>query len=104
MSPAQASAFAEAFRESREVFGVPVIFGTTELLAVVESSALERELVDGGFASSGDVSLKVLRADLPAEPAIGQLVTYRGERYKVAAPSPHPGELVISVRLRPAKR
>jgi hypothetical protein len=104
MTAETATALAEAFREHRDAFGVSITFGQTTITAIVAKTDLARELMEGGFAESGDLSAKVLLADLPAVPAIGSAVTYQARPYKVASKAIQPGGLVGEFEIRPAKR
>lgn len=98
------SQFAEAFREHRDAFGVPITFGETEVVAVVAESAMGRELVAGGFQTEADFTARVLLSDLPAVPVIGSPVSYNGHAFKVARVAVQPGHLIGEFSLRPAKR
>ena len=104
MTAETAIALAEAFREHRDAFGVSITFGQTTITAVVAKSDFSQELVAGGFAESGDLSAKVLLADLPAVPEIGSTVIYQERPFKVASKAIQPGGLVGEFELRPAKR
>ena len=104
MTAETASALAEAFREHRDAFGVSVTFGSTTITAIVGESEFSRELVEGGFAESGNLQSKVLLADLPAVPEIGSAVTYHTRPFKVASRAIQPGGLVGEFELRPANR
>lgn len=104
MTAETATALAEAFREHRDAFGVSITFGQTTITAVVAKSDFSRELVEGGFAESGDLQAKVLLADLPAVPEIGSTVIYQERPFKVASKAIQPNGLVGEFELRPAKR
>lgn len=104
MTSDTANDLAEAFREHRDAFGVPITFGSTEITAVIAESEFGRELAAGGFAETGDLSCKLLLADLSAAPAIGDAATYNGRSYRVSSVAKQPGSLVIECNLRPAKR
>jgi hypothetical protein len=96
--------FAEAFRESRSAFGVPITFGATAITAIVSESPMGRELVEGGFQTDADCVAQVLLADLPATPALGSPVTYKGRRWKVSRVEAQPGHLVAGITIKPADR
>lgn len=104
MTAETASALAEAFREHRDAFGVSITFGQTTITAVVAKSDFSRELVEGGFAESGDLSAKILLEDLTTVPEIGSTVIYQARPFKVASKAIQPGGLVGEFELRPANR
>lgn len=104
MTSETATDLAEAFREHRDAFGVSIIFGETEITAIVAEAEFGRELATGGYAETGDLACKLLLADLPAAPANGDPGTYNGRTFKVNSVSIQPGSLVGEFNLRPAKR
>ena len=104
MTSQTANDLADAFREHRDAFGVSIIFGATTITAIVAEAEFGRELMSGGFAETGDLSCKLLTADLSAAPAIGGSATYNGRTYKISSVAKQPGSLVSECNLRPAKR
>lgn len=104
MTEETASELAEAFREHRDAFGVPLTLNGSEVVAVVNESAFGRELMEGGFAEDADVQVKVLLADLAALPSIGAAASYNGRTFRVQRFAIQPGTLVGEYTLRPAKR
>lgn len=96
--------FAEAFRESRSAFGVSATFGATEVSVIASESPIGRELVEGGFQTEADCIAQVLLADLPATPALGDPVIYKGRRWKVSRVDVQPGHLVAGITLKPLDR
>ena len=104
MDQATADAFADAFREHREAFGVSVEIDGTVVTAVVNEVDVGRDLLEGGFAEEGDVDAKVLAGDLPKKPMIGRACHYAGRAYRVATVRARENGQVIHLRLRPAKR
>jgi hypothetical protein len=98
------NAFAEAFRELRSAFGVSMTLGTTKVVAVVGESLIGRELVEGGFQFDADFVARVLLADLPKTPAIGDAVTYQGQPFRISHLAIKPGHPVAEISLRSAKR
>ena len=105
MNSDTANSLAEAFREHRDAFGVPITFGANlEITAIVAESEFGRELASGGFAEIGDLHSKILLSDLPMAPANGNPVTYNGRTFKVNSVSIQPGSLIGEFNLRPAKR
>jgi hypothetical protein len=104
MTSETANAIADAFRELRDAFGVSIAFGATTITAIVAESELSRELVNGGFAATGEIQVKALLADLPSTPALGSAATYQAVAYKVDKRAIQPGGLIGEFTLRPAKR
>lgn len=104
MTAETATALAEAFREHRDAFGVSITFGQTTITAVVGESEDFRELVEGGFAQTGDKASRILLADLPSIPVTGSAVSYNGRYYKVGPIINPPGSLTALFQLKPAKR
>lgn len=94
----------DAYLEHRSNFGSPVTFGATAITAVVGESEDFRELVEGGFAHTGDKGARVLLTDLASVPATGSAVTYNGRSYKVGPALIPPGSLIGTFQLVPAKR
>ncbi len=104
MTTETANDLAEAFREHRSAFGVSITFGSTAITAIVAEAEFGRELAAGGYAETGDLSCKLLLADLSAAPALGDPVTYNSRSFKVSGFAKQPGSLVGECNLRPAKR
>jgi hypothetical protein len=104
MNSETATSLADAFREHREAFGVSITFGSSEISAIVGESELGRELAAGGFAETGDLSVKLLTSDLSAPPVIGDSASFNGRSYKVSSVARQPGSLVSECNLRPASR
>lgn len=104
MTSETATALAEAFREHRDAFGVSITFGSTVITALVAENEFSRELAAGGFAEAGDLSVKLLLADLTIAPTHGDPVTYQTRSFRVSQKAIQPGGLVGEFTLRPAKR
>lgn len=104
MTSETASALADAFREHRDAFGVAITFGSTAITAIVAEAEFGRELASGGFAETGDLSCKLLLADLSAPPVIGGAATFNGRSFRISSTAKQPGSLVGECNLRPAKR
>lgn len=104
MNQATAESIADAFREHREAFGVPITIGETEITAIVKESPFGRELVEGGFADDGDIEVQLLLSDLQALPSIGTAATYRDRSFRVSRVAFQPGGLVGELTLRPSRR
>ena len=104
MSPATASALAEAFLEHREAFGVPITIGGQEITAVVNESPFGRELAEGGFADDGDIEFKILLSDLETLPGIATAVIYKDRPFRIQRPAIQPGGLVGEFMARPTRR
>lgn len=104
MTSETASALAEAFREHRDAFGASITFGSTEITGIVGESEDFRELVEGGFAQTGEKACTVLLSDLAATPVTGSSATYNGRSYKVGPTIIPPGGLLGTFQLTPAKR
>jgi len=94
---------AEAFREHREAFGVAVTINNQTITAVVNESPFSRDLIDGGFADSGEVSVKFLIADLTTAAAIGQSAVYRERSFRIQTLTIQPGSKVAEAILRPSR-
>jgi hypothetical protein len=98
------SAIAEAFREHRDAFGVPITIGGKSITAVVNENEFSRELVEGGFAEAGNMSVKALLADFTTVPTIGTAATYKSRAFKVSAVLSAPGASVAEFAITPASR
>jgi len=103
MNSETSSAFANAFREHREAFGVSIQIEDTELLAVVNTVDVARELVEGGFAENGEVEAKILADELPTTAANGKPAIYQGRKYRIAAINHDDNRPIVSLRLRPVR-
>lgn len=104
MIPATANGFAEAFREHRSAFGVPITFGETAITAIVSESEFSRDLQSGGFAMSGEVQVKILLSDLPTLPSLGSSATYEDAPFSVSKVAIQPGGLIGEYTLKPSRR
>lgn len=104
MTAATASGFAEAFREHRDAFGVPITFGETIISAIVAEAEFSRDLVAGGFAANAEINCKLLLEDLPTIPSLGTAATYQETPFKISRVAIQPGGLIGEFTLRPAKR
>lgn len=105
MTSETAEAIAEAFREHRDAFGVPITFGAEpEITAIVAGGEFSRELMQGGFAEAGNYQVKLLISDLPTAPANGDPVTYQERVFRVSNVAVQPGGLIGEYEIRPAKR
>ncbi len=104
MTSETATALAEAFREHRDAFGVPINIKGTTITAIVAEAEFGRELASGGYAETGDLACKLLLADLTTPPAIGDAATFNGRSFRVSSLAKQFGSLVGEYTLRPAKR
>jgi hypothetical protein len=106
VSPELANELAEAFREHRDAFGVSIKIGSETITAVVEESALSRELSGGGggFTPEVEFQVKALLSDLKALPALGTDVVFNDLNLKVSKVGIHPGGLIGEYSIRPRGR
>lgn len=81
------------------VFGKDVIWKGQSLKAMISDPAIGQEFVIGGFADTGNFTIKLLRTALGnAIPKHGDIIEYTGDRFRVTRVTnrpPHP--LVILV-------
>lgn len=103
MNAETAAAIAEAFREHRDAFGVAITINGDTISAVVNDSPYSRELIEGGFANDGEISVKCLTADLSTTPAIGQTCSYKSRSFLISSVSIQPGSAVAEIQMRPAR-
>lgn len=104
MTATTAAAIRQAFIEHREEFGTTITIGTATVIAVVADADFGRELKGGGFAETGDISVKYLLADVAVAVAIGNLGTFSGRGFRVLSVGAAPGSLVGECTMRPARR
>lgn len=105
MTSETAEAIAEAFREHRDAFGVPITFGAApEITAIVAEGEFSRELMQGGFAEAGNYQVTLLLSDLTAAPVNGDPVTYQAREFRVSSVAIQPGGKIGEYEIRPAKR
>ncbi len=104
MNSAQGQSFADAFREHREAFGVPLQVGDDEITAVVNESPYGRDLEEGGFVAEGEVEARFLAEDVSADLKLGQSAIYKERPLRISRIASQPGALVVEVMLRPANR
>lgn len=104
MTSEVSNAIAEAFREHRDAFGVSITMAGQTVTAIVNENALSRELVEGGFAESGNLQVKALLADFSTVPAIGAAASYNGRAYTVTSRMVAPGATVGEFEITPSSR
>lgn len=97
-------AFLDAFRESREAFGVPIAINGQTIEALVSDAEFSRELSEGGFSSSADIKAHILASDLTTPVAVGQRAVFKGAAFRVVEVAQRPGNLIAEVRLEPVAR
>lgn len=95
---------AEVFTGQLAVLGAEVRFGTLAVTAIIGEPAVERELVEGGLADSGNLTGRCLAADVATAPAIGSAATFQGRSYRVTRYTVRTGHPVAEFGLRPAGR
>jgi hypothetical protein len=103
MNSETSTALADAFRELREAFGVSIQIEDAEILAVVSTVDVARELVEGGFAENGEVEAKILEVELPTTAENGKPAIYQGRKYRIAAINHEETRPIVSLRLRPVR-
>lgn len=84
-------------------FAKTITIGNTQYRALIAEPELALELETGGFNSTGNFTVKMLRSDwLEAKPVVGTHMAFDGQNYRVIRLVSRPPHPLVILTLEPA--
>ena len=84
-------------------FGKEVTLAGRTLPALISEPQETIELGAGGFTASGNLTVKLLRNDLSAIPAVGETLAYAGETFRIVRVSNRPPHPLVTLTVEPVE-
>jgi len=82
-------------------FGKDVAIAGRTLPALISEPQETVELGAGGFTASGNFTVKLLRNNLSAIPAVGDTIAYAGEDFRIVRVSNRPPHPLVTLTVEP---
>ena len=84
--------------------GEPVIWNERTYQALVSDPAMGEHLELGGFTGTGEFTIKIPRTAFhKRRPKLGEIVTFEGERFRIARATNHPQYPLLVLVVGPAE-
>ena len=84
--------------------GEPVTWKHGTYSALISEPTLSEHLELGGFVSSGDFTIKVMRSAFTGTiPMLGEIIEFEGERFRIGRVTNHPNYPMIVLMVSPAE-
>lgn len=87
------------FRAMLAECGVEVVIGAGSLRGLVSEPDIGQQIDLGGFVPEAELSVKVVKSNLPSQPTHGQIVTVDGEDYRITAIRSRPSSPFVTLEL-----
>jgi hypothetical protein len=79
--------------------GVEVVIGNGSLQGMVSEPTLSQQIELGGLVPEADLSVKMVKSNLPSTPVLGQVVTVDGSDYRITSIRSRPSSPFITLDL-----
>jgi hypothetical protein len=87
------------FRAMLAECGVDVVIGNDTLRGMVSEPELSQQIDLGGLVPESDMSVKLVKSNLPSTPVLGQIVQVDGEHYRITSIRRRPSSPFITLEI-----
>ena len=87
------------FRAMLAECGVDVVIGNGTLRGMVSEPDISQQIDLGGLVPEADMSVKMVKSNLPSTPVLGQIVQVDGDDYRITSVRRRPSSPFITLEL-----